>query len=125
MPPRRFAAGSEDLVLLLVSKDFAPRAAESRSSRPDISGVNNISAPPAAASAIACSRRAAFAAGSIPVVDWKRAILVISNQIVETAAAFQIEQVVAAADMVLPDEDLRDRGPAVRALDHLLPSSPP
>ena len=55
--------------------DLAARAA-SRSSSPDISGVNRISAPPAAAWSIAPVSTCALAAGSIPVVDWNSAILV-------------------------------------------------
>ena len=49
---------------------------ESRSSRPDISGVNSIAASPFAASPIASTRASALALGSMPVFDWKRAIRV-------------------------------------------------
>ena len=54
---------------------FAARAL-SRSSSPDISGVNSISAPPDAASSIASTSARAFASGSMPVLDWKSAIFV-------------------------------------------------
>src|SRR6185312_4419275 len=41
-----------------------------------------------------------------------------AEQLVEPAGVMKLEQVVATADMVLADENLRDRSAAVRALDH-------
>ena len=51
----------------------------SRSSRPLISGVNSIRAPPRPASATAPAIAAAFAAGSIPLVICNRAIRVMAR----------------------------------------------
>src|SRR5438034_11393056 len=42
------------------------------------------------------------------------------DQIVEVTGALEGDQVIAAADMMLADEDLRNRGAAISALDHLL-----
>src|SRR3954464_9540128 len=95
----------------------------SRSSRPDISGVNSISAPPSAALATASARMRAFASGSMPVFDWKSAIRVIGSggdQLVELAGALERDELVAAPDMLALDEDLRHRRSPSRALDHRL-----
>ena len=56
-------------------RTFAARARWSRSRRPDISGVNSISAPPPAASRPHRPARRALASGSIPLFDWNSAIL--------------------------------------------------
>src|SRR3954463_9018170 len=95
----------------------------SRSSRPDISGVNSISAPPSAALATASARTRAFASGSMPLLDWKSAIRVIGSggdQLVELAGALERDELVAAPDMLALDEDLRHRRSPSRALDHRL-----
>src|SRR6478672_190844 len=95
---------------------FVRARSVSRSSSPDISGVNRISAPPSAALPIASTSETALACGSIPVCDWKRAILVIGlhgDQRVELAGALQCDEVVAAADMALSNEDLGHGHPAV------------
>ena len=64
--------------------------------------------------------------GSIPVVDWKSAIRVISEiRSSRRPVPIKRHEVVAAADMMLANKYLRDGGPAVRALDHLLASLPP
>ena len=99
---RRLAAGGEHQILVLAAKALCARARWSRSSRPDISGVNSISAPPAAASATASTSARAFAAGSMPVFDWKSAILVIGRLIssIELAVAIERDEVVAPADML-------------------------
>ena len=106
---RRLAARGEHRILFLRRGAFR-RARASRSSRPDISGVNSISAPPAAASSTASASARALAAGSMPVVDWKRAMRVMSGrqQLVELAGAVERHQIVAAADVMLADEDLRN-----------------
>src|SRR4029079_8613192 len=95
----------------------------SRSSRPDISGVNSISAPPSAALATASTSAWAFASGSMPVCDWKSAIRVMVSdreQCVELAGALERDELVAAADVPLADEDLGNRHPSLGALDHHL-----
>ena len=108
------------------ARRFLAARAESRSSRPDISGVNSISAPPAAASPIACSSAARIRRRIDPGVRLEeRDPGHRGEQIVEAAVAVERHEVVAAADMMLADEDLRHGGPPVRALDHLLRTRPP
>src|SRR5436190_14211395 len=102
---------------------FLRARAVSRSSRPDISGVNRISAPPSAASPIASTSARALPCGSMPVRDWKSAILVIrssGDQRVELASALQCDEIVAAADMALSNENLGYGHSSVGALDHHL-----
>src|SRR6185503_8106969 len=65
----------------------------------------------------------AFAPGSMPVCDWKSAIRVMVSgreQRVELAGPLERDQVVAAPDVPLADEDLGNRHPSLGALDHHL-----
>ena len=56
---------------------FANRRAVFRSSIPDISGVNSMAAPPAAAAATWSASAAALAAESVPDVIWAMAMRVV------------------------------------------------
>ena len=99
------------------------RARASRSSRPVISGVNSISAPPAAALPIASASARHWLPGRSPWCDWKRAIRVM-RQAASSRSSLPSRSSASRSSQpptcCLADEDLRNRRPAIGALDHQL-----
>ena len=123
---RRLAARGKHLILRLAAQTLGGARSRSRSSRPDISGVNSIAAPPAAACSTASTSalgigRAGRSGLRLEEGDPRHGQAASNSSSLPSRSS--VDQVVAAADMMAVDEDLRDGRAAIGALDHLLLSS--
>ena len=118
---RRLAAGGEHLILVLGAKAFRGARRVAVEQPRHLRREQHFRArrrPPRRSPARAPAHSPPDRFRSF---DWKSAMRVIRrNQIVEPAVAIERHEIVAPADMMLANENLRHGRPPVGALDHLL-----